>query len=220
VALNGTRFAKVTLMNMTVCDALPSQPATVLVVEADAVFREFEARALTDRGYDVLKASGTEEALRLVGQSSDISLLLHGSPIHEPDTLELTRHFRTARPGVPVLLLLWSLEGFDEGFNNLRRVGVMAKPFELIELINNVHRLLAEVHPSSVDSHRGATSSSVISPTRGRVIGQAKKPRSRNLNRQNASKIHTGSCAPYKSLILAKGADPLEGSFESSAFPS
>lgn len=207
-------------MNTTASDALPSQPATVLVVDADAVFREFEARTLTDRGYDVLKASGTEEALRLVRQSPNISLLLHGSPIREPDTLELTRHFRTARPGVPVLLLLWSLEGFDEGFNNLRRVGVMAKPFELIELINNVHRLLAEVHPSSVDSHRGATPSPAMSPIRGRVIGQAKKPRSRNFNRLNASKVHTDSCAPYKSLILANGADSFEGSFEGSAFPS
>ena len=83
-------------MNMTVCDALPSQPATVLVVDADGVFREFEARTLTDRGYDVLKASGTEGALRVVRQSPNISPLLHGSPIHEPDSLELTRHFRTA----------------------------------------------------------------------------------------------------------------------------
>jgi CheY-like chemotaxis protein len=207
-------------MNMTACDALPSQPATVLVVEADAVFREFETRALTDRGYDVLMASGTEEALRMVRQSRNISLLLHGSPIHEPDSLELTRHFRTARPGVPVLLLLWSLEGLGQSANNLGRVGVMAKPFQLSELINNVHRLLAEVHPSSVDSHTGATASPAMSPIRGRVIGQAKKPRSRNFNRQNVSKVHTDSCAPYESLILANGADPFEGSSEGRAFPS
>ena len=207
-------------MNMTACDALPSQPATVLVVDADAVFREFEARTLTDRGYDVLKASGTEEALRMVRQSPNISLLLHGSPIHEHDSLGLTRHFRTARPGVPVLLLLWSLEGLGESVNNLGRVGVMAKPFQLSELINNVHRLLAEVRPSSVDGHRGAMTSLAMSPIRGRVIGQAKKPRSRNFNRQNASNVHTDSRAPYKSLILANGADPFEGSFEGSAFPS
>ena len=141
-------------MKTNQCDRSTSQPATVLLLDADVVFREFEARTLTDRGYNVLKASGRKEALRLARQSPNIGLLLHGSPIHEPDTLELTQLFQRAHPGAPVLLLLWSLEGFDERFNNLGRVGVMAKPFELTELINNVHRLLAEVHQSSVDNKR------------------------------------------------------------------
>lgn len=142
---------------MTLNAGSSRQLATVLVVDADAIFREFEARTLSDRGYDVLKASGTEEALRLVRQSPNISLLLHGSPIHEPDTLEFTRQFRKTHPGAPVLLLLWSLEGLDETFNSLGRVGMMSKPFELIQLVNNVQRLLAKVHQPSVDSHRGET---------------------------------------------------------------
>ena len=40
-------------------------PATLLIVETDAVFREFEARTLSDRGYTVLKARGMAEALEL-----------------------------------------------------------------------------------------------------------------------------------------------------------
>ncbi len=207
-------------MNTSACDALPRQPATVLVVDADLVFREFEARTLTDRGYNVLKASGRKEALRLARRSPNIGLLLHGSPIHEPDTLELTQQFQRAHPGAPVLLLLWSLEGFDERFKNLGRVGVMAKPFELSELTNSVHRLLAEVHTCSVDSHRVQTQSPAGSPNRGRVNGEAKKPRSRTFTIQNASKVQTDSCRSYDPLIIAKGADRLEGSFEGSAFPS
>jgi len=147
-------------------DGSPREPATVLVVDADVVFREFEARALTDRGYNVLKAGGRAEALRLSRQNANIGLLLHGSPIHEPDTLGLTQQFRRAHPGGRVLLAVWSLEEFDERFNDLGGVGVMAKPFELIELINNVHRLLAHVHQPSVENHRGQTLSPGVSPIR------------------------------------------------------
>ena len=64
--------------------------------------------------YNVLKASGREEALRLSRENANIGLLLHGSPIHEHDTLGFTQQFRRAHPGAPVLQVLWSLEGFDE----------------------------------------------------------------------------------------------------------
>ena len=185
-------------MKTNKCVGSTCQPATVLVVDADAVFREFEARTLTDRGYNVLKASGRKEALRLARRSPNIGLLLHGSPIHEPDTLDLTQQFQRAHPGAPVLLLLWSLEGFNERFNDLGRVGVMAKPFELKELINNVHQLLAGVHRSSVDNHGGQTVSRAVSPIPRRVSGDAKEQRSH----------------------IAKRANRLEGYFERTAFPS
>ena len=115
------------------------QPATLLIVETDAVFREFEARTLSDRGYTVLKASGTEEALRLAVGSAAIHLLLTEFP-------EFTSQFRTIHPTTPVLLV-GALESFDEGVHNLGRIGVMAKPFTLEELITKVHRLLTETAP-------------------------------------------------------------------------
>ena len=54
--------------------------ATLLIVEADAVFREFEARTLSDRGYTVLKARGMAEALELAVASAAIHLLLTPRP--------------------------------------------------------------------------------------------------------------------------------------------
>jgi DNA-binding response OmpR family regulator len=137
-------------MEANKCDGSHPQPATVLVLDADAVFREFEARTLTDQGYHALKASGRADALRLSAQNANVGLLLHGSPIRGRDTLKFIQQFRRVHPDAPVLLALWSLEGFDERFNNLGGVSVMAKPFELIELINNVRRLLAEVRPPRV----------------------------------------------------------------------
>ena len=113
------------------------QPATLLIVETDAVFREFEARTLSDRGYTVLKASGTKEALRLAVGSAAIHLLLTEFP-------EFTRQFRTIHPTTPVLLVLGALEKFEEGVHNLGRIGVMIKPFTVDELIIKVQRLLSE----------------------------------------------------------------------------
>lgn len=141
-------------MNTSACGASSRQRHTVLVVDADVVFREFEARTLSDRGYAVLKASGRKEALRLARQNDKIHLLLASFSIHEPDTLELTQQFQRAHPGAAILLVLGPFEVFDERCNTLGRIGVMTKPFVLNELINNVHRLLAEVAPIPSNDHK------------------------------------------------------------------
>lgn len=207
-------------MKSNVCDASRVKPATVLLVEADAVFREFEARTLSDRGYRVLKASGRTDALRLVNQSPNLGLLLHGSPIQESETLELTQQFQRAHPGAPVLMLLWSLEGFEERFNDLGRVGVMTKPFELNELISSVHELLGEVQKSCADDHGERTVSVTAPEIPNRVRGDAKKPRCRIFTAQRESNFQTTSRRWRFPLSTAKSATFFEGSSESRAFPS
>jgi CheY-like chemotaxis protein len=132
---------KLPSMNQSVSDASleTPQPVTLLIVETDAVFLEFEAQSLTNRGYTVLKASGRAEALRLAVRSGTVHLLLTECP-------QLTQQFRTIYPTAPVLLI-GALEAFDETVQKLGRVGVMAKPFTLEELITKVHRLLTETAP-------------------------------------------------------------------------
>jgi ActR/RegA family two-component response regulator len=49
---------------------------TVLVVDNDRVFREFEAQILRDHGCEVLKAPRAEEALLLAGTTAAIHPLL------------------------------------------------------------------------------------------------------------------------------------------------
>jgi CheY-like chemotaxis protein len=71
--------------------------------------------------FNVLKATGGEEALRLARQNDKIHLLLTSFSIHEPDTLELTQQFQRAHPGAPILLVLGAFEVFDERFNTLGR---------------------------------------------------------------------------------------------------
>lgn len=133
-------------MELNALHLSPPPLATVLVVDADVVFREFEARTLIDHGYTVLKAGGKAEALRVARQNANIGLLVLGTPLQEPDRLELTHEFQKAHPEAPVLLVLESFEVFGDRFHSKGRLSVMAKPFELSELIDHVRRLLAEVH--------------------------------------------------------------------------
>ena len=136
-------------MNTTASSTLVQtrQPATLLIVDAEPVFREFVARTLSDRGYTVLKASGMKEALRLADASGAIHLLLAEFPSLGADFPELTEQFRTMHPAAPVLLVLGALEKVDEGVHNLGRVGVMAKPFTLDELTAKVQHLLTQPAP-------------------------------------------------------------------------
>ena len=148
------------------------QPATLLIVEADAVFREFEARTLSDRGYTVLKASGMAEALELAVGSAAIHLLLAEFPNLRPDFSEHTQQFRTMHPAAPLLLVLEALEPFDQGNHNLGRIGIMAKPFSVDELITKVQRLLTEtaaIPPPKSKAAKGQLQA--VSPTAACVSG-------------------------------------------------
>ena len=74
-------------MKLNALHVSPPQLATVLVVDADVVFREFEARTLINKGYTVLKAGTKEEAIRFARQNANIALLVLGTPLQEPDRL-------------------------------------------------------------------------------------------------------------------------------------
>src|SRR5512140_2650507 len=82
---------------------------TVLVVDGDQLFREFQAQTLSDQGYKVLKASGAAEALRLAHTTAAIHLLLTDLVLPEVDGLELTRRLREVHPKIPVLMVSDSL---------------------------------------------------------------------------------------------------------------
>jgi DNA-binding response OmpR family regulator len=120
---------------------------TVLVVDSDPVFREFQAQTLCDQGYKVLKAPGAAEALRLAGNSAAIHLLLTDSVLPEIDGLELTRRFRAVHPETPVLMFTDSLRLPSHGTDNPERLAVLGKPFDVDELVRKVRTLLDTAAP-------------------------------------------------------------------------
>jgi len=124
-----------------------ADPPTVLVVDDDSVFRELEARALRHQGYNVLEAASAAEALRLVGATATLHLLLTDFVMADTDGLELTRRFRALRPHTPVLLVSGSLPLIQGRVKELDRVAVLEKSSRFDELLKKVGALLSEVSP-------------------------------------------------------------------------
>ena len=120
---------------------------TVLVVDSDPVFREFQAQTLCDQGYKVLKAPGAAEALRLAGTTTAVHLLLTDYVMPEFDGLELTRRFRAVHPKTPVLMVSGSLPLIQDRADDLEHFALLPKPFHFGELLHKVRTLLDAATP-------------------------------------------------------------------------
>jgi DNA-binding response OmpR family regulator len=136
--------------NMKSTRAFPPQPGkiadppTVLLVDDDSVFRGLEARALRERGYNVLQAACAEEALRLAGATATLHLLLTDFNMPDLDGAELARQFRALRPKTPVLLVSGSLPLLQGRLNDLDRVTLLEKSSSFNELLDKVDALLSQ----------------------------------------------------------------------------
>ena len=128
---------------------------TVLVVDGDPVFREFQAQTLCGQGYKVLKASGAAEALLLAGTTGTIHLLLTDLVMPDLDGMELTRRFRAVHPETPVLMFTDPLPLPSHGIHNLERFAVLGKPFDLNELVRKVRTLLDTTAPLPIRQPSG-----------------------------------------------------------------
>jgi DNA-binding response OmpR family regulator len=116
----------------------PRGSETILLVEDEAQVRALARRVLAGSGYTVLEAESGEDALRLLRE--------HGGPVHLllTDVVmpgmsgpEVARRVGDARPGVRVLYM----SGYtDEKLSaaDLRRGGLLLKPFSMDELVRRV----------------------------------------------------------------------------------
>jgi len=126
---------------------LPGGGPTLLVVDEDWVFREFQARTLGDRGYTVMKATGAADAMLLARTTPIINLLLTDYSMVGLDGLELTSQFRALHPEAPVLMFTGSLPLPGHRIENLDRFAVLGKPYDVEELLHRIRTLLDAVVP-------------------------------------------------------------------------
>ncbi len=125
----------------------PDLAPTLLVVDEDWVFREFQARTLGDQGYTVMKATGAVEAMLLARTTPIINLLLTDYSMVGLDGLELTNHFRAFHPESPVLMFKGALPLPGHRMENLDRFAVLGKPFDVKSLLHKIRLLLDAVVP-------------------------------------------------------------------------
>ena len=81
-----------------------SDPATILVVEDDAVLGEVLGRILTQEGHAVRQALTASVALDLVKDWSPRLILLDAC-LRDGTGLKLAEDIRTSFPGLPIILL-------------------------------------------------------------------------------------------------------------------
>lgn len=118
----------------------PAEPAAgagrVLLVDDEEHVRTATAAMLSELGYDVVEASGGEEALRRL-EADPVDLLVTDHLMPSLTGAELARRVKTDHPGLPILIIS-GYAGASEIAPELHR---LTKPFRQFELAQAIERL-------------------------------------------------------------------------------
>jgi two-component system cell cycle sensor histidine kinase/response regulator CckA len=118
---------------------------TILLVEDEEAVRSFAARALRMRGYNVLEASGGEEALEIVksGQA-EIHLLITDVVMPNMDGPTMVRHVKELKPDLAVIFMSgYAEEAFRRSDQSSEDIHFLPKPFGLKQLAAKVKDVLS-----------------------------------------------------------------------------
>jgi two-component system cell cycle sensor histidine kinase/response regulator CckA len=109
---------------------------TVLLVEDEDAVRSFAARALGQRGYEVLQATTGAEALEVfVGHQGEVDLVVSDVVMPEMDGPTLCEHLRRQRPDLKVIFISgYAEDAFRQHLAENEDFMFLQKPFDLKEL--------------------------------------------------------------------------------------
>jgi two-component system cell cycle sensor histidine kinase/response regulator CckA len=118
---------------------------TILLVEDEEAVRSFAARALRMRGYEVLEASGGEEALEIVREhKATIHLLVTDVVMPNMDGPTLVRAVKHLRPDMAVIFMSgYAEEAFRRNDEKAEELHFLPKPFGLKQLAAKVKEVLS-----------------------------------------------------------------------------
>ncbi len=118
---------------------------TILLVEDEEAVRSFAARALKLRGYNVLEASGGEEALAIVrAATAPIHLLITDVVMPNMDGPTLVRNARKLSPQTRVIYMSgYAEETFRRNDERAEELHFLPKPFGLKQLAAKVKDVLS-----------------------------------------------------------------------------
>ena len=125
-----------------------SQPKTILLVDDDEPIRTFLLAVLTEQNYNVLVASGGEDALRQANEfKGPIHLLLSDVQMPGITGIELGSKIQLKRPDIRVMLM----SGFSSGMLVLNEGWhFLPKPFLPSQLLALVKSMLIAPFPSQL----------------------------------------------------------------------
>ncbi|WP_439532231.1 PAS domain-containing protein [Polymorphobacter sp.] len=117
---------------------IPSARGTVLLVDDEGLVRMFTADMLADLGYEVVEAASAEEALQLIREGLEPSVLVTDHLMPGMNGGQLARTLRSQKPTLPVLVV----SGYAEEAGIDPDVARLTKPFRNAELAKSLSDLL------------------------------------------------------------------------------
>ena len=118
---------------------------TVLLVEDEDPVRLFGARALRNKGYNVLEAKNGESALAVIRQAAEpIDLVISDVVMPELDGPGLIREVRASYPDMKVIFISgYAEDEFREALESETDIHFLPKPFSLDQLAGKVKDVLS-----------------------------------------------------------------------------
>ncbi|HET8580722.1 MAG TPA: response regulator [Nitrospiraceae bacterium] len=119
------------------------QPTTILLVEDERGVRDLMRSMLLQRGYIVLFAGDSQEALNIAGMYREsIDLLITDVVMPGVNGPELARRLRALRPNLRVLFISGLMQEATIRSAPLSDAGFLAKPFPAEVLVGKVQEML------------------------------------------------------------------------------
>ncbi|PNQ98466.1 hybrid sensor histidine kinase/response regulator [Azospirillum argentinense] len=118
---------------------------TIMLVEDEDAVRVFSARALRNKGYQVLEAKNGEAALQQIGtDGSRIDLLITDVVMPQMDGPTLARHVRQVRPDMRVIFISGYAEDRLGEIDGVEVAHFLPKPFSLKQLASKVKEVIRD----------------------------------------------------------------------------
>ncbi|MDQ2104778.1 hybrid sensor histidine kinase/response regulator [Azospirillum isscasi] len=118
---------------------------TIMLVEDEDAVRVFSARALRNKGYQVLEAKNGEAALQQIGTDGNrIDLLITDVVMPQMDGPTLARHVRQMRPEMRVIFISGYAEDRLGEIDGVEVAHFLPKPFSLKQLASKVKEVIRE----------------------------------------------------------------------------
>ncbi len=117
---------------------------TLLLVEDEDAVRAFSARALRNKGYNVLEANSGETALEILeGEGDPIDLLVTDVVMPRLDGPGLVKEVRQTRPELKVIFISgYAEDSFRKRLDEETGIHFLPKPFSLKQLAGKVKEVL------------------------------------------------------------------------------
>lgn len=123
---------------------------TILVVDDESSAVELIVECLADSGYSIVTANSGIEAIEKYRQTAP-DLLISDMVMPDLDGLSLIQFLQQDHPELSAMLMTGypaiAREALDNWTTKPHAICLMEKPFNILELITNVHRLLVRNSP-------------------------------------------------------------------------